>query len=392
MKIIIAPDSFKESLSASAVADAIERGLRRALPDAEYVKLPIADGGEGTVDALINATAGQLIFVPVTGPMGRLVNGFFGLLGDGKTAVIEVAAACGLQWVAPQERDPLIATSYGVGELIRAALDREVDKIIIGLGGSATNEGGIGMLQALGCRCTTAGGDEVSWGAGGLDQLAEIDCSGLDPRLAGVTFQLACDVNNTLLGEQGATAVFGPQKGVTAHTALRIENNLARVASVLRGRSGTDIASLKGGGAAGGMGATLQGILGADISSGIDLVLNTLNFDEQVRGADLVITGEGRLDAQTSRGKGPAGVISRAHAHGCPSIALAGSLGSGYEALYALGLRSAFSLVPGIISYERALREAAALLESTAFNIASLWHLAASQAVCRQRPPLREKA
>ncbi|MEB6460104.1 glycerate kinase [Raoultella ornithinolytica] len=392
MKIIIAPDSFKESLSASAVADAIERGLRRALPDAEYVKLPIADGGEGTVDALINATAGQLIFVPVTGPMGRPVNGFFGLLGDGKTAVIEVAAACGLQWVAPQERDPLIATSYGVGELIRAALDREVDKIIIGLGGSATNEGGIGMLQALGCRCTTAGGDEVSWGAGGLDQLAEIDCSGLDPRLAGVTFQLACDVNNTLLGEQGATAVFGPQKGVTAHTALRIENNLARVASVLRGRSGTDIASLKGGGAAGGMGATLQGILGADISSGIDLVLNTLNFDEQVRGADLVITGEGRLDAQTSRGKGPAGVISRAHAHCCPSIALAGSLGSGYEALYALGLRSAFSLVPGIISYERALREAAALLESTAFNIASLWHLAASQAVCRQRPPLREKA
>lgn len=391
MKIIIAPDSFKESLSASAVADAIERGLRRALPDAEYVKLPIADGGEGTVDALINATAGQLIFVPVTGPMGRPVNGFFGLLGDGKTAVIEVAAACGLQWVAPQERDPLIATSYGVGELIRAALDREVDKIIIGLGGSATVRG-IGMLQALGCRCTTAGGDEVSWGAGGLDQLAEIDCSGLDPRLAGVTFQLACDVNNTLLGEQGATAVFGPQKGVTAHTALRIENNLARVASVLKGRSGTDIASLKGGGAAGGMGATLQGILGADISSGIDLVLNTLNFDEQVRGADLVITGEGRLDAQTSRGKGPAGVISRAHAHGCPSIALAGSLGSGYEALYALGLRSAFSLVPGIISYERALREAAALLESTAFNIASLWHLAASQAVCRQRPPLREKA
>lgn len=391
MKIIIAPDSFKESLSASAVADAIERGLRRALPDAEYVKLPIADGGEGTVDALINATAGQLIFVPVTGPMGRPVNGFFGLLGDGKTAVIEVAAACGLQWVAPQERDPLIATSYGVGELIRAALDREVDKIIIGLA-AAPPMRGIGMLQALGCRCTTAGGDEVSWGAGGLDQLAEIDCSGLDPRLAGVTFQLACDVNNTLLGEQGATAVFGPQKGVTAHTALRIENNLARVASVLRGRSGTDIASLKGGGAAGGMGATLQGILGADISSGIDLVLNTLNFDEQVRGADLVITGEGRLDAQTSRGKGPAGVISRAHAHGCPSIALAGSLGSGYEALYALGLRSAFSLVPGIISYERALREAAALLESTAFNIASLWHLAASQAVCRQRPPLREKA
>ena len=382
MKIIIAPDSFKESLSASAVADAIERGLRRALPDAQYVKLPIADGGEGTVDALINATAGQLIFVPVTGPMGRAVNGFFGLLGDGKTAVIEVAAACGLQWVAPQDRDPLIATSYGVGELIKAALDRGVDKIIIGLGGSATNEGGIGMLQALGARVV----DDQ-----GCDELTEIECAGLDPRLAGVTLQLACDVNNTLLGEQGATAVFGPQKGVTAHTALRIENNLARVARVLSARSGTDIASLKGGGAAGGMGATLQGILGAEMSSGIDLVLNTLNFDEQVREADLVITGEGRLDAQTSSGKGPAGVIGRAHAHGCPSIALAGSLGSGYEALYAIGLNSAFSLVPGIISYERALREAAALLESTAFNIASLWHLAASQSGCHLRPPLREK-
>ncbi len=256
--------------------------------------------------------------------------------------------------------------------------------------GQRHREGGIGMLQALGCRCTTASGDEVSWGAAGLDELTEIECAGLDPRLAGVTLQLACDVNNTLLGEQGATAVL-VRKGVTAHTALRIENNLARVARVLSARSGTDIASLKGGGAAGGMGATLQGILGAEMSSGIDLVLNTLNFDEQVREADLVITGEGRLDAQTSSGKGPAGVIGRAHAHGCPSIALAGSLGSGYEALYAIGLNSAFSLVPGIISYERALREAAALLESTAFNIASLWHLAASQSGCHLRPPLREK-
>lgn len=383
MKIIIAPDSFKESLSASAVADAIERGLRRALPDAECVKLPIADGGEGTVDALINATSGQRISVAVTGPMGTPVNGFFGLLGEGKTAVIEVAAACGLQWVAPEDRDPLFATSYGVGELIKAALDRDVDKIIIGLGGSATNEGGIGMLQALGCRCITAAGEDVPWGAGGLDELADIDLSGLDPRLARVELLLACDVNNTLLGEQGATAVFGPQKGVTAQTAARIESNLARIATILTSRTGDDIASLRGGGAAGGIGATLQGVLNAEMSSGIDIVLNTLHFDAQVRDADLVITGEGRLDAQTSGGKGPAGVISRAHAHGCPSIALAGSLGSGYEALYELGLISAFSLVPGIISYERALREAATLLESTAFNIGSLWQQAANQPLRR---------
>ncbi|MVT03897.1 glycerate kinase [Enterobacter sp. 10-1] len=383
MKIIIAPDSFKESLSASAVADAIERGLRRALPGVECVKLPIADGGEGTVDALINATSGQRISVAVTGPMGTPVQGFFGLLGDGKTAVIEVAAACGLQWVAPEDRDPLLATSYGVGELIKAALDRDVDKIIIGLGGSATNEGGIGMLQALGCRCITAAGKDVPWGAGGLDELADLDLSGLDPRLAQVELLLACDVNNTLLGEQGATAVFGPQKGVTAQTAARIESNLARIATILTSRTGDDIASLRGGGAAGGIGATLQGVLNAEMSSGIDIVLNTLHFDAQVRDADLVITGEGRLDAQTSGGKGPAGVISRAHAHGCPSIALAGSLGSGYEALYELGLISAFSLVPGIISYERALREAAALLESAAFNIASLWQQAASQPLRR---------
>lgn len=383
MKIIIAPDSFKESLSASAVADAIERGLRRALPDVECVKLPIADGGEGTVDALINATSGQRISVAVTGPMGTPVQGFFGLLGDGKTAVIEVAAACGLQWVAPEDRDPLLATSYGVGELIKAALDRDVDKIIIGLGGSATNEGGIGMLQALGCRCITAAVEDVPWGAGGLDELADIDLSGLDPRLARVELLLACDVNNTLLGERGATAVFGPQKGVTAQTAVRIESNLARIATILTSRTGDDIASLRGGGAAGGIGATLQGVLNAEMASGIDIVLNTLHFDAQVRDADLVITGEGRLDAQTGGGKGPAGVITRAHAHGCPSIALAGSLGSGYEALYELGLISAFSLVPGIISYERALREAATLLESTAFNIGSLWQQAANQPLRR---------
>lgn len=383
MKIIIAPDSFKESLSASAVADAIERGLLRAMPDAECLKLPIADGGEGTVDALINATAGKLVSVMVTGPMGSPVSGFYGLLGDGNTAVIEVAAACGLQWVAPADRDPLLATSYGVGELIRAALDRGVNKIIIGLGGSAVNDCGIGMLQALGCRCTTVVGEEVPWGAGGLDELAAIDISDLDPRLAQVSLLLACDVNNPLLGEQGATAIFGPQKGVTGQTAARIENNLARVASILKQHTGNDIASLQGGGAAGGMGATLQGVLKAEMYSGIDIVLNTLHFDALVREADLVITGEGRLDAQTSSGKGPAGVISRAHAQGCPSIALAGSLGSGYEALHELGLIAAFSLVPGVISYERALREAATLLESAAFNIASLWRLAASQPVRR---------
>jgi len=392
MKIIIAPDSFKESLSASAVADAIERGLRRALPHAEYVKLPIADGGEGTVEAWVNATAGQLIFMPVTGPMGTPVKGFFGLLGNEKTAVIEVAAACGLHWVAPQDRDPLKATSYGVGELILAALDHDVEKIIIGLGGSATNEGGIGILQALGCRCTDVNGREVGRGAGALDQLDDIDCSGLDKRLSKVELQLACDVNNTLLGEQGATAIFGPQKGVTTRTAQRCENNLARIARILKSNIGTDISSLKGGGAAGGMGATLQGVLGAEMSSGIDLILNTLEFDQQVRGADLVITGEGRLDAQTISGKGPAGVIRRAHAQCCPSIALAGSLGSGYETLYAIGLSSAFSLVPGIISYERALSEAAELLESTAFNIASLWGQAMSKPIYHQRQDLKEEA
>lgn len=386
MKIIIAPDSFKESLSASAVADAIERGLLRAMPDAECLKLPIADGGEGTVDALINATGGQLISLPVTGPMGTPVAGFFGLLGDQQTAVIEVAAACGLQWVAPQDRDPLRATSYGVGELIKAALDRGVSHIIIGLGGSATNDGGIGMLQALGCRCTTPEGEEVPWGAGGLDRLAAMDLAGLDPRLAQVSLQLACDVNNLLLGEQGATAVFGPQKGVNSQTSARIENNLARMAQIVQKQCGVDITTLKGGGAAGGLGATLQGVLHAEMFSGIDIVLNTLHFEAHLQDADLVITGEGRLDAQTRCGKGPAGVISRAHTQGCPSIAVAGSLGSGYEALHDLGMISAFSLVPGIISYERALREAPTLLESTAFNIASLWLQAARGSL----PPVKE--
>ena len=377
MKIIIAPDSFKESLSATDVADAIERGILRGFPTAECIKLPIADGGEGTVDVMVCATAGRRFTVPVTGPMGTSVEGFFGILGDGCTAVIEVAAACGLHLVAPEHRDPLSATSYGAGELILAALARGVSRIVICLGGTAVNECGAGMLQALGCRFLNAAREEIAPGAGGLAQLASIDTTGLDPRLKEVELLLACDVTNRLLGAQGATAVFGPQKGVTENTMAQIEGGLARVARIIETQSGIDITGLEGGGAAGGMGATLQGILHAKMRSGIDLVLDMLHFDEAIRTADLVITGEGRLDGQTSGGKGPAGVIHRAKARCCPAIAIAGSLGSGYESLYPLGLASAFSLVPGIISYERALRDAPVLLESAAFNIASLWHVAA---------------
>lgn len=379
MKVIIAPDSFKESLGASAVAEAIARGVRRAIPGVETVKLPVADGGEGTVDALLAATGGRKVPVPVTGPLGEPVAGFIGLLGDRRTAVIEVAAACGLQWVAPESRNPLLATSFGVGELIRAALDHQVSHIIIGLGGSATNDAGIGMLQALGARCRNAQGEEIARGGGALNALAAIDTRGLDPRLRNVALQVACDVTNPLLGPRGATAVFAPQKGATPAMLAQLEANLQHVAAVISAQTGQRIADYPGAGAAGGLGAALIALLGAHMRPGIEVILDALDFDNQLQGADLVITGEGRIDAQTANGKAPAGIMRRAAAQGCPCVVLAGSLGAGYEQLYTLGLTAAFSLVPGVIAYEQALREASNLLESAAYNLAALWLLGAKR-------------
>ncbi len=371
MKIVIAPDSFKESLSSMEVASEIEAGFRVIYPDAEYVKLPIADGGEGTVAALVEATGGELVRLSVTGPLGDAVSSFYGRSGDGGTAVIEMAAASGLDLVPPAWRNPLETTSYGTGELIRHALDSGVRNFIIGIGGSATNDGGAGMLQALGARLLDADGNQIGYGGGPLESLARIDISGLDPRLQDSRIQVACDVDNPLTGERGASAVFGPQKGATPEMVRQLDANLGHFAALIRRDLGKDIEQSSGAGAAGGMGAALLAFLAADLRPGVEIVVEAIRLAEAVAGASLVITGEGRMDGQTVYGKAPIGVAKVAAAHQVAVIGLAGSLGDGVEAVYEHGISAVFSVVTGPCTLEQALKDAARNLRITARNVAA---------------------
>ena len=292
MKIVIAPDSWKESLSALEVASAIEQGFREIYPDAEYVRLPVADGGEGTVEAMVAATGGHQVPLTVTGPLGEPVEAFYGLSGDRQCAFIEMAAASGLESVPPAQRNPLLTTSWGTGELIRHALDAGVRQIIIGIGGSATNDGGAGMAQALGAKLLTADGQQIAPGGGALETLARIDLGELEPRLADCRIDVACDVTNPLTGPQGASAVFGPQKGATAQMIDRLDGGLRHYARIIARDLDCDVLSLEGGGAAGGMGAALYAFCGAQLRPGIEIVTDALQLAERVADADLVITGE----------------------------------------------------------------------------------------------------
>ncbi len=376
MKIVIAPDSFKESLSALEVADAIADGIAELLPDAECLRLPVADGGEGTVRALVDATGGSVIAQTVTGPLGTPVDAFYGLLGDGRTAAIEMAAASGLELVPPADRDPLRATTRGTGELIRATLDRGVRRVVIGLGGSATNDGGAGMAQALGARLLGADGREIGPGGGALADLQTIDVSALDPRLEGLEVQAACDVTNPLTGDKGASAVFGPQKGATPEMVATLDANLAHYGRLIEAQLGREVMSLPGGGAAGGLGAALYAFVGATLRPGIEIVLDLVDFDAQLDGADLVITGEGRIDGQSVHGKTPVGVARRAHARGIPVVVLAGSVGAGYEDVFAEGISAVFPIVSGPQSLDDALRTGAANLARSARNLMAVWRSA----------------
>ncbi|UXI01665.1 glycerate kinase [Photobacterium sp. TY1-4] len=375
MKIIIAPDSYKESLTAMEVATAIEAGFRQVLPDADYRKLPMADGGEGTVQALIDATGGTRIETTVTGPLGAPVQGFFGLLGDGSTAVIEMAAASGLHQVSPAQRNPLLTTSYGTGELIKAALDLDVGKILLGIGGSATNDGGIGMAQALGIRLLDRDGQDLGAGGAALARLATIDLRQLDPRLAAVTLEVACDVDNPLCGPTGASAVFGPQKGATPAMVAQLDANLAHYAAIIHSQLGRDVKDIPGAGAAGGLGAALLGLLDASLRPGIEIVTEAAGLADAVRDADWVITGEGRLDSQSIHGKTPVGVARIAKQFQRPVIAIAGSLAPDAHMVHQHGIDAVFSVVPGAMPLEQALAEAAANVETTARNIAALIQL-----------------
>ncbi|XBS70598.1 glycerate kinase [Acerihabitans sp. KWT182] len=376
MKIVIAPDSYKESLSALEVATQIEKGFREVFPDAQYAKLPVADGGEGTVEAMVAATGGEIVKVRVTGPLGEKVDGFFGLSGDKKRAFIEMAAASGLELVPACDRNPLLTTSYGTGELIRSALDHGVKHCIIGIGGSATSDGGAGMVQALGAGLLDEQGKQIGYGGGELDKLSRIDISALDPRIRGCRFEVACDVTSPLTGDEGASAVFGPQKGATPAMIKALDDSLKNYARIIKRDLDKDVEHIPGAGAAGGMGAGLQAFCGAELRQGIEIVTEALGLDALVRDATLVITGEGRIDSQTIHGKVPIGVARVAKRYNKPVIGIAGSLTSDVAVVHEHGLDAVFSVIYQICTLEEALDNAAENVRMTARNIAATVKLA----------------
>ena len=378
MKIVIAPDSFKESLSAAAVASALARGLRQALPAAEIRECPLGDGGEGTLDAVLAATGGEVREARVTGPLGEPVTARWGWLAEQRTAFVEMASASGLELVPKARRDVRVATSHGTGELLHAALDAGAERLVLAIGGSATNDGGAGVLQALGVRLLDGQGQALAPGGAALASLASLDLTDLHPRLAAVEVVIAADVDNPLCGPQGASQIFGPQKGASPEQVRELDAALAHFATVTAATLGRDVSEQPGAGAAGGVGFAALAFLQATFRPGIEVVAELVGLDEALQGADLVVTGEGRLDGQTLRGKTPAGVLRLAQRHGVPVVAVAGSLGEGYDALYQQGLAAAFSLVPGPLSLEEALAQAEGLLERTARDIGRLWQAAQS--------------
>ncbi|WP_243382710.1 glycerate kinase [Geothrix alkalitolerans] len=366
MRIIVAPDSFKGSVSALGVAEAMERGIHAVFPAAEVVKVPIADGGEGTVEALVAATGGRLMHTEVRGPLGEPVRAHWGISGDGGTAFIEMASASGLPLVPKERRDPRVTSTFGTGELMKAALDAGLRTIVIGIGGSATNDGGTGMARALGVRFLDAEGRDLPEGGAALARLARIDLSGLDPRLAEASVMVACDVDNPLCGPRGASAVYGPQKGATPEMVRELDAALGVFAEVAKAATGRDIALLPGAGAAGGLGAGLLFFTPASLRPGVSIVLETTGFEALAQRADLVITGEGRTDFQTAMGKAPVGVAVVAKRHGVPVVCIAGGLGDGADDVLVHGIDALATTVPQPMTLEDCMGQGAALVEAAA--------------------------
>lgn len=376
MNIVIAPDSYKECLSALEVAAEIEAGFREVLPNAQYRTVPLADGGEGTVAAMVASTEGSLLALDVTGPLGEPVKACYGLTGDGKTAIIEMAAASGLALVAPNLRNPLKTTTFGTGELIRAALDAGARHLVIGIGGSATNDGGAGMLQALGVKLLDHYDRQIGFGGGSLANLARIDISGMDPRLKQCSIEAACDVNNPLTGPKGASRIFGPQKGATAEMVAQLDANLGYFAGLMSRDLHVQADSVPGAGAAGGMGAALLAFFGAKLRPGIAIVVETVGLEAMIQDADLVITGEGRIDSQSIHGKTPVGVAAVAKRYGKPVIGIAGSLSNDVDVVHEYGIDAVFSVLSQVGTLEEALTHAAANLRAVSRNIAAALKLA----------------
>ncbi|MBU3192103.1 glycerate kinase [Clostridium bowmanii] len=379
MKFVLAPDSFKESMTAKEVAEAMERGIKKAIPHAQCVKVPMADGGEGTVQSLVDATEGELYKVMVKGPLGDEIEATFGVLGDKKTAVIEMASASGLHLVPREKRNPLLSTTYGTGELIKAALDKGVNHIIIGIGGSATNDGGAGMIQALGGKLLTVDNEEISLGGGYLNLLHKINLNELDKRLNEVKIEVACDVNNPLTGKNGASHIFGPQKGATQDMVKFLDINLRHYAKIIKQQLGMDIESIPGAGAAGGLGAGLLAFFSAELKRGIELVTKHSKLKEKMKDADYVFTGEGSIDSQTLYGKTPLGVALIAKEYNIPVIAFAGRIGNGIERLYENGINSIIGILSEADTIDSALKKGPENIERTSENIARIISLCNSQ-------------
>lgn len=372
MKFVLAPDSFKESMKAIEVAEAMEKGIKKVLNEAQCIKVPMADGGEGTTHALVHSTNGILEKIKVLGPLGKEVEGEIGILGEGKVAIIEMASASGLELLSKEERNPMITTTFGTGQLIKAALDKGVEKILIGIGGSATNDGGTGMLKALGAKFMDEEGKELPLGGGELLKLKHIDISGLDKRIKDVDIEVACDVTNPLTGEKGAAYVFAPQKGADKNMVKILDEGLKVYSNIIKETLNKDIENVEGAGAAGGLGAGLMAFLDANLKKGIDMVIEYTGLEEKIKDCDFVFTGEGSIDSQTIYGKTPIGVAKLAKKYNKPVIAFAGKIGEGVENLYDNGINSIIGILPEICTLEEALKDGNKNMEKAAENIARI--------------------
>ena len=367
--IVLAPDSFKESMSAKEACIAMERGIKKVNQDIKCVHVPMADGGEGTMQSLVDATNGKIYSLEVVGPLGNKVQAEYGILGDREVGILEMASASGIHLVSLDKRNPLITTTYGTGELIKACLDKGVKKLLIGIGGSATNDGGAGVIQALGGKLLDKDGNELGFGGGELGKLHNIDLTNFDPRLKDVVVEVACDVNNPLCGEKGASNVFGPQKGATPDMVSLLDNNLKHYANIIKEQIGMDVLEVPG------AGAGLMAFLNGTLKKGIEIVIEYSGLEEKVKEADMVWTGEGSIDFQTQYGKTPLGVTTIAKKYDKPVIAFAGRVGDNIDVLYEKGIDSIFGIMKGVTSIEEALEKGKENIEKTSENVIRLMKL-----------------
>lgn len=373
--IVLAPDSFKESMTAKEACIAMEKGIKKVNSNISCIHVPMADGGEGTMQSLVDATNGKIHSIEVVGPLGNKVEAQYGILGDGDIGILEMASASGIHLVHPEKRNPLVTTTYGTGQLIKACLDHGVKKLLIGIGGSATNDGGAGVIQALGGKLLDKQGNELAFGGGDLGKLSTIDLSNFDLRLKDVVIEVACDVSNPLCGESGASNVYGPQKGATREMVSILDDNLRHYADIIKKELDKDVLYVPGAGAAGGLGAGLMAFLNGNLKKGIEMVIEYAGLEEKVKDADMVWTGEGSIDFQTQYGKTPLGVATIAKKHNKPVIALAGRVGDGIEVLHEKGIDSIFGITKGATSLEEALVKGQENIEKTSENIVRLMNL-----------------